>query len=64
MKFRKNCLFNAVQCNKIETTRFLLSHGANVNEKDNDGKTAHSHAILNRSFETAKILHDANAVQH
>ena len=41
-------------------TRFLLSEGANINEKDNDGKTAHFHALLNESFDAAKILHDAN----
>ncbi|EAX90660.1 ankyrin repeat protein, putative [Trichomonas vaginalis G3] len=40
----------------------LISHGANINEKDKDGKTALYIAAYKNSKETAKLLisHGAN----
>ena len=48
--------------NSKETAEILISHGANINEKDEDGETALHYAAENNSKETAEILisHGAN----
>ena len=45
--FMRQCILGA---KKVE---FLISHGANINEKDKDGETALHIATLNNSKETA-----------
>ena len=42
--------------NSKETTELLISLGANINEKDNYGKTALHYAAENNGKETAELL--------
>ena len=47
--------------NRIETVKFLLEQGANVNDRIPDGTSALSMAILNADFDLAALLLDAGA---
>ncbi|EAY14925.1 ankyrin repeat protein, putative [Trichomonas vaginalis G3] len=42
--------------NSKETAEVLISHGANINEKDGNGNTALHIAATYNSKETAKVL--------
>ncbi|EAX97026.1 hypothetical protein TVAG_315280 [Trichomonas vaginalis G3] len=42
--------------NSIEIAELLISHGANINEKDEDGKTALHFAAYYNSKEIAELL--------
>ena len=45
-----------------EASELLISHGANINEKDKDGRTVLYYATINNSKETIELLisHGAN----
>lgn len=56
------CLINAVQ--SVELCTFLLRHGADVNARDIQNKTALHYAIQEHRFETTKLLLKNNADPH
>ncbi|XP_015594899.1 protein fem-1 homolog C [Cephus cinctus] len=56
------CLINSVQ--SVELCTFLLRHGADVNARDIQNKTALHYAIQEHRFETTKLLLDYNADPH
>lgn len=53
------CLINSVQ--SVELCKFLLTHGADVNARDMQNKTALHYSIQEHRFETTKLLLDYNA---
>lgn len=53
------CLINSVQ--SVELCTFLLQHGADVNARDIQNKTALHYAIQEHRFETTKLLLDYHA---
>ncbi|EAY19948.1 hypothetical protein TVAG_402020 [Trichomonas vaginalis G3] len=60
--FGKTALHIAACCHSKETIEVLISHGANINEKDKNEQTALHYAACNNSKESAEILisHGAN----
>ena len=46
----------AIHNNNQETAELLISHGANINEKDNDGNTTLHYTAINNCQEIAKLL--------
>ncbi|EAY02621.1 hypothetical protein TVAG_260810 [Trichomonas vaginalis G3] len=44
--YRQTALYIVARENGKETAEFLISHGVNINEKDNDGNTALHYAAL------------------
>ncbi|KAK6633111.1 hypothetical protein RUM43_012855 [Polyplax serrata] len=56
------CLINSVQ--SVQLCLYLLQHGAAVNEKDIQNKTALHYAIQEHRFETTKLLLDHGADPH
>lgn len=59
---RGTCLINSVQ--SVELCTFLLTHGADVNARDIQNKTALHYAIQEHRFETTKLLLKHNADPH
>ncbi|EAY15950.1 hypothetical protein TVAG_262000 [Trichomonas vaginalis G3] len=53
---RENSLHHAAQNNSKETAELLISHGANINEKDNDGEISLHIAIDKDSKEKSELL--------
>ncbi|XP_033209315.1 protein fem-1 homolog C [Belonocnema kinseyi] len=56
------CLINSVQ--SVELCTFLLRHGADVNARDIQNKSALHYAIQEHRFETTKLLLDYHADPH
>ncbi|XP_073969464.1 ankyrin repeat protein mann-cup [Rhodnius prolixus] len=56
------CLINSVQ--SVQLCLYLLQHGANVNARDIQNKTALHYAIQEHRFETTKLLLDHGADPH
>lgn len=56
------CLINSVQ--SVQLCQFLLEHGAYVNARDIQNKTALHYAIQEHRFETTKLLLDHGADPH
>ncbi|EAY10364.1 hypothetical protein TVAG_109480 [Trichomonas vaginalis G3] len=57
-----NCFINSPLCNILSLCEYFLSHDANINEKDKNGRTALHNAAENSSKEIAELLisHGAN----
>ncbi|EAY15979.1 ankyrin repeat protein, putative [Trichomonas vaginalis G3] len=56
------CFLYSARFNILSLLKYFLSHGANINEKNENGETALHIAALNNSKETAELLisHGAN----
>lgn len=54
-------IINAVFRNHLDELRSAISEGLDVNEQDNDGRTALIHAAIDNRVDAASILIDANA---
>ncbi|EAY22347.1 hypothetical protein TVAG_378260 [Trichomonas vaginalis G3] len=50
------CFLYSARLNIPSLLEYFLSHGANINEKDNDRKTALHYAAFNNNKETAELL--------
>lgn len=55
-KLGQSALMHASWEGHMDTVKYLLAHGANVNLKDIDGKTAINAAILSHHEDIAEVL--------
>ena len=56
-------LHEAAGSGQIELAKLLLDHGANLNAKDDHGKTPLTIALEYKQTEMAKFLRDRKAIQ-